>query len=67
MADGAYRKMEQYFNVSSDYCIYSIVLDPRMKLTFYEDAEQSKSWNSEQKANINNKCKGAQQPPALTW
>jgi hypothetical protein len=33
---------QNYFNVSSDYCIIAIVLDPRFKLDFYHDSQRRK-------------------------
>ena len=50
--------MQQYFNVSSDFGIYCIVLDPRMKLSFYEDAAEDAEWNMREKAKIKDKFKG---------
>ena len=49
---------QNYFNVSSDYCIIAIVLDPRFKLDFYHDSQLSDRENEDQKnqilATINN-------------
>ena len=40
-AHEAYIKLEKYFNISSDFAILAVVLDPRHKITFYEDPKRS--------------------------
>lgn len=45
----SFDKLEDYFNISSDYCIFAIVLDPRFKLDFYHDPNRSDRENDDQK------------------
>ena len=58
MAEHAFDKLNKYFNVSSDFFMLAIVLDPRMKLTFYEDRDKSPTWNIEEKLKIKDTFKG---------
>lgn len=48
----SFYKLEDYFNISSDYCIIAIVLDPRFKLDFYHDTLRSEQQNEDQKKEI---------------
>lgn len=41
----AFQKMDKYFNVSSDFCIASVILDPRHKMELYDDSEKLEDEN----------------------
>ena len=45
----SFEKLEDYFNISSDYCTIAIVLDPRFKLDFYHDPAKTDWENDYQK------------------
>lgn len=44
-AEAAFDKLEQYFDISSDYCAIAVILDPRHKLDFFEDDSNSAEEN----------------------
>lgn len=48
----SYLKLDRYFNISSDYCIMAIVLDPRFKLDFYHNDKWTIQENEAEKARI---------------
>lgn len=56
-AEVAYQKLEKYFNISSDYCIASVVLDPRHKLDFYNEDGRSEAENYQQRTEIHRPIK----------
>lgn len=45
----SFQKLENYFNISSEYCTIEIVLDPRFKLDFFDDSSKSTQENEIQK------------------
>ena len=51
-AECAKNKLESYFNISSDYCILAVVLDPRQKLQFYDDESKSDDENALERSKI---------------
>jgi hypothetical protein len=37
----SFAKLDKYYNIYSDYCTIAILLDPRLKLDFYVDADKT--------------------------
>ena len=48
----SFEKLENYYNMSSDYCVIAIVLDPRLKLDFYHDQKKSDKENGDLRKKI---------------
>ena len=44
-SSAAYNCLLRYFDISSDYCALAVFLDPRHKLDFYSDPDQSDEMN----------------------
>lgn len=55
-----FEKIRKYFNISSDYCIFAVLLDPRHKSRFYEDCNKDLEWNQKEKAKVEKQLKGKQ-------
>lgn len=50
--DQSSMKLNSYFNISSDYCIIAIVLDPRFKLDFYHSDKRTAQENEAKKFKV---------------
>jgi hypothetical protein len=55
--DAALAKLDKYYNISSKCCTAAIVLDPRLKLDYYEDPKKTDLENDAQKSEVYNQGK----------
>ena len=56
-AEYSFAKLEKFFNVSSDFCITAVVLDPRFKLHFFDEDNRTNEDNQKQRTIVEDHIK----------